>query len=206
MQRVIIALALLSIVTAVGCEKREELVIAKVEQTEITVADFENSIELLEDRYLPATDDLEGKKQHLDNLINKEVMALKAFDAGYEREEWFQNMWQRFKNPFIVNAMMDQLIRKKVTVTQEEIDDYFQKMHKEYREQKTKNSIIARDADILECLIQAKEYYEHGYKEATKFMKKAPSKLKTKSAKRLWSLAKRTNLNKWWEALSRFER
>ena len=79
-------------------------------------------------------------------------------------------------------------------------------MHKEYRKQKTKESIIARDADILECLIQAKEYEEHGYKEAFKFMKKAPSFLKTRSAKKLWSLARKMNLNEWWEKLSEFKR
>jgi len=32
------------------------------------------------------------------------------------------------------------------------------KIYQEYRKQKSKESIIARDADILECLIQAKEY------------------------------------------------
>jgi len=79
-------------------------------------------------------------------------------------------------------------------------------IHGEYREQNTKEGIIARDADILECLIQAKEYYEHGFKEAVKFMKKAPRSLKTKTAKELWSLAKNMNLNEWWEELSEFKR
>ena len=79
-------------------------------------------------------------------------------------------------------------------------------MHKESRTQKTKESIIARDADILECLIQAKEYKEHGFKEAVRFMKKAPRHLKTKSARSLWALAKKTNLNEWWERLSDFRR
>jgi len=76
----------------------------------------------------------------------------------------------------------------------------------EFRKQDTKESIIARDADILECLIQAKEYYEYGFKEAVKFMKKAPRFLKTKSAKKLWLLAKTTSLNEWWEKLSEFKR
>ena len=79
-------------------------------------------------------------------------------------------------------------------------------MRKEYKRQNTKCSIIARDADILECLIQAKEYYEHGFLEATKFMTKAPRFLKTKSAKRLWQLTKKVNLNDWWYHLSDFKR
>jgi len=79
-------------------------------------------------------------------------------------------------------------------------------MHKEYRNQKSKQSIIARDADILECLIQAKEYEEHGYKEASKFMRKAPALLKTKTAKALWRFAKKSSLNEWWEKLSEIKR
>ena len=79
-------------------------------------------------------------------------------------------------------------------------------LHKEYRKQRTQESIIARDADILECLIQAKEYHLHGFKEAVKFMKKAPQHLKTQSARRLWKLAQGIDLNEWWEKLSDFKR
>ncbi len=79
-------------------------------------------------------------------------------------------------------------------------------MRGEYRNQRTKEAIIARDADILECLIQAKEYSEQGYPEAVKFMKKAPDFLKTKSSKNLWRLAKKTRLNDWWVKLSGFKR
>ncbi len=43
-------------------------------------------------------------------------------------------------------------------------------------------------------------------KEALKFMKKAPRSLKTKTARRLWSLAKDMNLSEWWERLSEFKR
>lgn len=79
-------------------------------------------------------------------------------------------------------------------------------LHKEYRKQKTKESIISRDADILECLIQAKEYYEYGFTKAIKFTKKAPGFLKTKSAKKLWQFAKKNNITDWWEVLSDFKR
>jgi len=79
-------------------------------------------------------------------------------------------------------------------------------LRREYNNQRTKESIIARDADILECLIQAKEYHEHGFSQAAKFMKKAPLFLKTKSARELWRQAKNKNLNDWWISLSKFER
>ncbi|MDD5618789.1 MAG: HD domain-containing protein, partial [Candidatus Omnitrophica bacterium] len=102
--------------------------------------------------------------------------------------------------------MEDKAFSEQVGVLPKIIKDEMLGLHKEYRKQKTKESIIARDADILECLIQAKEYHEFGYKEAHNFMKKAPNFLKTKSARKLWQSAKKASLNKWWIKLSDFRR
>jgi putative hydrolase of HD superfamily len=76
----------------------------------------------------------------------------------------------------------------------------------DYGTQESKESIVARDSDILECLIQAKEYYEHGHKSATLFMAKAPEHLKTESAKTLWRLAQTMDVNDWWCRISSFDR
>ncbi|MFH1046488.1 MAG: HD domain-containing protein [Candidatus Omnitrophota bacterium] len=84
--------------------------------------------------------------------------------------------------------------------------DELSAIHREYKGQQTHAALIARDADILECLIQAKEYQEHGFTQAFKFMKKAPAFLKTKSAKKLWRQARVMPLNTWWEKLSDFHR
>ncbi|MBN1871332.1 MAG: HD domain-containing protein [Candidatus Omnitrophica bacterium] len=79
-------------------------------------------------------------------------------------------------------------------------------LRSEYRRQKSAESIIARDADILECLIQAKEYEDCGYRKASHFMKRAPRFLKTRSARRLWNAAKKADSDEWWLALSEFKR
>ncbi len=75
-----------------------------------------------------------------------------------------------------------------------------------YEEQKTKESIVARDADILECLLQAKEYHEEGFTKAKKFFKKAPDHLKTGSARRMWKEIITWDSSKWWEQVVKFER
>ena len=75
-----------------------------------------------------------------------------------------------------------------------------------YETQSTRESIVARDADILECLIQAKEYYDHGYTKAKKFFQKAPNYLKTKSAQRFWKQVKAWDSSEWWENVVKFER
>lgn len=77
---------------------------------------------------------------------------------------------------------------------------------REYEEQDTSESIVARDADILECLIQAKEYYDNGHTKAKKFFQRAPKHLKTKTAKALWSEIKSWDSGQWWEEVVKFER
>jgi putative hydrolase of HD superfamily len=79
-------------------------------------------------------------------------------------------------------------------------------VREDYGAQESKESIVARDSDILECLIQAKEYYEHGHKSAALFMKKAPEYLKTESAKTLWRLAQTMDVNEWWSRIGSFAR
>ncbi len=79
-------------------------------------------------------------------------------------------------------------------------------LRKEYDEQKTKASIVARDADILECLLQAKEYYDNGHLKAKKFFKTAPDHLKTRSSQKLWEKIQDWDSSRWWEAIVKFER
>ena len=100
----------------------------------------------------------------------------------------------------------DKASQEQIEYLPKNIKSEIAQLHKEYMTQKNKESIIARDAEIVECLIQAREYQEHGFKQAEKFLKKAPGHLKTKSARRLWRLAKTTKLNAWWQKLSDFKR
>ena len=79
-------------------------------------------------------------------------------------------------------------------------------LRKEYDAQRSKASIVARDADILECLLQAKEYYDNGHLKAKKFFKTAPDHLKTKSAQKLWKQIENWDSGRWWEDVVKFER
>ena len=70
----------------------------------------------------------------------------------------------------------------------------------------SKESIIARDADLLECMVQGKEYYEQGYRHTKAFYKKAYPLLKTKHARTLARLLEKWNAYEWCERLVRMER
>jgi putative hydrolase of HD superfamily len=87
----------------------------------------------------------------------------------------------------------------------EGVRDELSAVRGEYTAQESKESIVARDADILECLIQAKEYSEQGQTSAALFMKNA-GHLKTDSAQKLWALMQTTDVNAWWARIGTFGR
>jgi putative hydrolase of HD superfamily len=132
------------------------------------------------------------------------VVLMSLFNDMHEaRINDAHKMAQRYMN---LLAAEDKAYTEQMRYLPKDIKFELLDIRREYRGQKTKESVIARDADILECLIQAKEYHEYGFKEADKFMKKAPRHLKTKTARRLWKLARLTSLNEWWQRLSDFKR
>lgn len=96
--------------------------------------------------------------------------------------------------------------KEQIDYLPKEIKEELCKGRRAYTKQSTKESIIARDADILECLLQAKEYYEQGYLQAKLFFKKAPKYLKTKSAKRIWKSSKKCKGSDWWQNICEFKR
>jgi len=79
-------------------------------------------------------------------------------------------------------------------------------MRDDYDKQSSKESIAARDADILECLVQAKEYFENGHLTAKKFFQIAPGHLKTRTAQKLWKQIKAWDSHDWWQSVVKFER
>ena len=71
----------------------------------------------------------------------------------------------------------------------------------ELQRQSTKASQVARDADLLECMIQGKEYADQGHPKAIDWMKRPAHLLKTKSAKTLARRLKSWKSDRWWQHL-----
>ena len=145
MRKTLLVLVIVAAALVAGCGEKDNsnLVIARVDTREITVADFEQVSEAIDQKYLPEASTLEGKKELLDHMINKEVMALKALAMGYEKEKWFIDLWAQYKGPFLIAQLMDVMVAKKVVVTDEEVADYYRQMHFEY----TLSQIVVANED-----------------------------------------------------------
>ena len=72
---------------------------------------------------------------------------------------------------------------------------------RQLHDQSNRAAVIARDADLLECMIQGKEYAERGYPQAISWMTRPMHLLKTKSAKALAQRLKSWKSDRWWQHL-----
>lgn len=132
LKRTVLCIAAISLILSLGCSKREDLVVAKVADRNITVAGFEKASETMEDKYLPKTNDLAGKKELLDHMINKEIMGLKARAAGYEKDKEFVEFFEKWRMGYIIAALDNEYIIKKVTITEQQVKEYYDRMNYEY--------------------------------------------------------------------------
>jgi len=64
-----------------------------------------------------------------------------------------------------------------------------------------KEKILLKDADLLECAFQAKEYLEIGYRDCENWIANITKLLKTDSAKKLLDVLKTTDSKEWWKGL-----
>ncbi|MGD1047716.1 MAG: peptidyl-prolyl cis-trans isomerase [Candidatus Krumholzibacteriaceae bacterium] len=160
MKKTIFCVALLALVFSFGCGKRENVVVATVDGRKITVGDLEGAGDKIAEKFLPRTNDQAGKMELLNHMIDKEVMALTALSAGYEKDKGFVDFFEKYKAQYALAAMENVYIRQKVTVTDQEAKDYFDKMHKEY----TLSQILVSSEDearsIREQLMHGADFAE----------------------------------------------
>jgi putative hydrolase of HD superfamily len=74
-----------------------------------------------------------------------------------------------------------------------------------FRDWQTEGSLearVARDADVLECLIQAREYQSQGCSSVTDWIHNAYSQLRTSSARSLADTCMETDPKEWWHRLA----
>lgn len=77
------------------------------------------------------------------------------------------------------------------------------KSFKEFNARQTKEAIVAKDADLLECAVQSKEYLDLGVKSMVDWITNVENALKTESAKKLLKEIKATSSDEWWHGLKK---
>ena len=94
------------------------------------------------------------------------------------------------------NALAEQVQR-----LPQEMSGIILSMIGEYENRNTPEGRIAKEADSLECLIQAREYQLHGHADAEDWVTGCYASLRTETAKRLADSVLQTEPRSWWEGL-----
>jgi len=81
-----------------------------------------------------------------------------------------------------------------------EFGSSIQNILREYEQRRSKESLVAKDADNLEWILSLKEQQDTGNTRAASWIPSAVARLKTNSAKQLAEQIKKTDSDHWWFA------
>ena len=70
----------------------------------------------------------------------------------------------------------------------------------------TPEAVAAKDADLIECALQAREYIDKGFKQAQDWLDNIKTTVRTKTAKQMIAEINRSNSNSWWDGLKNIKR
>jgi putative hydrolase of HD superfamily len=81
----------------------------------------------------------------------------------------------------------------------------FTALFSEFEQALSLEAQVARDADLLECLAQAREYQALGYEDVVDWILNAQAALRTESAKKIAAECLKTEPKEWWQGLKALE-
>jgi putative hydrolase of HD superfamily len=70
-----------------------------------------------------------------------------------------------------------------------------------YNDKMSLEARVAHDADLLECLLQAREYQTQGYTDVQEWIDNCQAGLKTESAQKVAEESLQVEPKEWWQGL-----
>ncbi|MFQ5512529.1 MAG: peptidyl-prolyl cis-trans isomerase [Candidatus Krumholzibacteriia bacterium] len=126
-QRVVSVLWIALLLTVSCSKSHDEMIVAKVKDRTISVADFERTYLRVDPKFLPESSDLEGRKEFLDTMIEKEIMALKADELGYDKDQYVVEGMKAFKKVGLQAGYLKIKVADKLEPTEAELKESYKK-------------------------------------------------------------------------------
>ncbi len=114
-------LCLVAAILAAGCAKREDAKLAEFKDKVITVGDFETTYAKVDDESLPKKTGEEGLREFLDTMINKEILAYKADELGYDKDPSVAQGMEMFSKMALQIAYLKREVADKIQVSDDEL-------------------------------------------------------------------------------------
>jgi putative hydrolases of HD superfamily len=104
--------------------------------------------------------------------------------------------------PYVVTAPNAEVTVDQVADFPAEIAQAVRDLVDEYEARESLEARLAKDADKLECLIQAREYQAQGHEDVPPWIETSAAALRSESARRLAAVCQQVPPRQWWKALA----
>lgn len=152
---------LLLTVTLSGCGpgKEKEKVVARVNDYELFVSDFENEAALTMANKDVYSDPLKAKKALLDEIITKKVLLQEAQKENFDKEEAFMREIERYWEQALLKLLFVRKfneLSQNIQISQEEINQKYEKMKRKV----LACIIISKDESSAKALSTSNDNFE----------------------------------------------
>lgn len=130
-----LSVALVSAITvsSISCKQKEAIkegssgpVLAKINNTEITLSDFNERLKEYPSVAHGGTLDIETKKGFLDNLIVRELLYQEALKTGLDKEKETAEMLEEMKKRILVEKFFKKELDENMKISDEELKKYYE--------------------------------------------------------------------------------
>jgi len=126
----LIVTLLLSVLFVLSCGRIDEnSTVAKVADRVITLGIFEQTYWKVDPKYRPEDKGIDGLKEFLNTMINKDVMAIKAGELGYDKDPYVVQAMEAFKKVSLPAAYLKLRVADKIKVTEKDLKDAYELYH-----------------------------------------------------------------------------
>ena len=109
-----------------SCSKnKEKIILAEVKDRKITLAKFEKAYSRVSQDYIPQTPGLEGLEEFLITMLNKEIMAYKADELGYDKDPTVVESMDSFMKIGLQVGYLKLRVGDKVEVTEDDVKFHY---------------------------------------------------------------------------------
>jgi putative hydrolase of HD superfamily len=103
---------------------------------------------------------------------------------------------------YVVTAPNPEVTGDQVAGFPAEVGQAVRELVDEYEERQTAEARLAKDADKLECLIQAREYQAQGHEDVPPWIETSAAALQSSSARQLAQACQEVPPRQWWKAFA----
>jgi putative hydrolases of HD superfamily len=104
--------------------------------------------------------------------------------------------------PYVVTAPNPEVTADQAAGFPAEVGQAVRQVVDEYETRETLEAQLAKDADKLECLIQAREYQAQGHEDVPPWIETSAAALQSKSARQLAEACQQVPPRQWWKAFA----